>query len=731
VEEALRESEERFRATFEQAAVGMSQVSLDGRYLRVNQKLCDIMGYTVEELTGLSIRDITFPPDIPEEWTLIKKLVNGEIDTFSREKRYIRKDGALIWVNLTVAAIWDNGSPKYLIGVIQDISEHKEAEKALKLTQFSVDRVAEIALWVAPDASFIYANEAACRSFGYTREEFLTRKAFDTNPAFNEANWEEHWREIKERGSFTFEASLMRKDGSRFPGEISVNYLVYDGKEYNCSYIRDITERKRTEDELRKLSRAVEESPAVVVITGLEGGIEYVNPSFTRLTGYTLEEAKGKNPSILKSGETPQEEYRRLWETIQSGKEWRGEFRNKKKNGELYWESAVIAPIKDPGGSITHYIAVKEDITDRKRAEEELKNSEARFKAIFEHAGAAIFIADRKTGEIIECNSNAERLIGRGRPEIIGMHQSKLHPDGEEEKYKAIFAAHGIKGKYKDVEAEVLHRDGRRIPVWINAQPLSIDGRDMLIGFFFDITERKGAEKELKEAKAETELYIDLMGHDINNMNQITMGFLELAHNVIDYEGRLDQNSVYLLDKAIESLENSSRLIDNVRKLQREKTGQYTPTVMDLGKTLLEVIDLFRHVPGRDLTVSYDIPEGCHVRANELLKDIFINLVGNSIKHSTGPLALNVVLDQAMAGGVMYCRVIVEDNGPGIPDNLKRTLFDRLNLTNTRARGKGFGLCLIKMLVDGYRGKFWVEDRVPGDSTKVARFVVMLPAVEK
>jgi PAS domain S-box-containing protein len=730
-EKALRESEGLFRATFEQAAVGMSQVSLDGHFLLVNQKLCDITGYTAKELTRLSIRGITYPPDLPDESAYIKKLLDGEINTFSREKRYIRKDGSLVWVNLTAAAIWDGRSPKYLIGVIQDISEQKEAEKALKLTQFSVDRVAEIALWLGPDASFIYANEAACRSFGYTREEFLSKKAFDTNPAFNETNWKDHWREIKERGSFTFEATLQRKDGSRFPGEISVNYLVYDGKEYNCSYIRDITERKRTEDELRKLSRAVEDGPAMVVITDLGGDIEYVNPRFTQLTGYTLEEAKGKNPRILKSGETPQEEYRRLWETILSGKEWRGEFRNKKKSGELYWESAVIAPIKDNEGRVTHYIAIKEDITDRKRAEEALKYSEAKFKAIFENVGAAIFIADADTGQVLECNSNAESLIGRPRSEIIGMHQSKLHPAGEEEKYITIFALHIREGSLKDIEAEVQHSDGRRIPVWINAQKLRIDGRDMLIGIFFDITQRKQAEKQLKEAKAETELYIDLMGHDINNMNQITMGFLELAHNVIDYEGRLDQNSVYLLEKAIESLENSSRLIDNVRKLQREKTGQYTPTVMDLGKTLGEVMELFRHVPGREITIDSDIPEGCHIRANELLKDIFINLVGNSIKHSSGPLTLNIVLDEARAEGVKYCRVVVEDNGPGIPDDLKRTLFDRLNLSNTRARGKGFGLCLIKMLVDSYRGKFWVEDRVKGDHTKGSRFVVMLPAVEK
>jgi PAS domain S-box-containing protein len=137
----------------------------------------------------------------------------------------------------------------------------------------------------------------------------------------------------------------------------------------------DITDRKRAEEELRKLSRAVEQSPASIVITDTSGAIEYVNPKFVQLTGYSLEEVKSKNPRVLKSGETPSKEYAQLWSTITSGGEWRGEFHNKKKNGELYWESAVISPITNTQGDITYYLAVKEDITERKRSEEALQEA--------------------------------------------------------------------------------------------------------------------------------------------------------------------------------------------------------------------------------------------------------------------------------------------------------------------------------------------------------------------
>jgi PAS domain S-box-containing protein len=135
----------------------------------------------------------------------------------------------------------------------------------------------------------------------------------------------------------------------------------------------DITARKKAEDSLRKLSQAVEQSPVNVVITDLEGNIEYVNPRFCQLTGYTAAEAIGKNPRILKSGHTSDEEYRLLWQTIKAGGEWSGEFLNKAKDGSLFWERALITSIKDQAGRITHYLAVKEDITDRKKAEEAMQ----------------------------------------------------------------------------------------------------------------------------------------------------------------------------------------------------------------------------------------------------------------------------------------------------------------------------------------------------------------------
>jgi signal transduction histidine kinase len=247
-----------------------------------------------------------------------------------------------------------------------------------------------------------------------------------------------------------------------------------------------------------------------------------------------------------------------------------------------------------------------------------------------------------------------------------------------------------------------------------------------------EIIERKRAEEELAEARAQAELYLDLMGHDINNMNQVGMGYLEVALETLKEDGRIEEKDIDLLEKPLQSIQDSTRLIDNVRKLRSTKSREHQLQAIDLKDVLLGVKEQFSKANGRHVTINYTPVEG-HVLATGLVKDVFVNIVGNAIKHSDSdkPLEINITQLHIYGTDESYHKVIVEDNGPGIPDELKTRIFNRFERGYTKAKGKGLGLYLVKTLVHDFNGRIWVEDRVQGDHTKGARFVVMLPSAEK
>ncbi len=304
------------------------------------------------------------------------------------------------------------------------------------------------------------------------------------------------------RTRFGWEGINQALDGRRL--DVSIFWSAAPGHESDQSKvivsIVDITERKQAEEELRKLSRAVEQSPDSIVITDPEGTIEYVNPNFTRLTGYSLDEVIGTKPSILKSGHTSSKEYKRMWDTILSGNDWRGEFLNKKKDGGLYWESATISPITNPAGRITHFLAIKEDITQRKQAEEARREAESRYRALFEQAHDAIFILNLE-GRHMAVNPRAAEMLGYTPEELLALS------------FRDIFAqvpqSEGVIQRLLNGEHVPLYerlfrkKNGELVPVEINVELVrDAHGRPLHIqSVVRDISERKRAEEELRQSE--------------------------------------------------------------------------------------------------------------------------------------------------------------------------------------------------------------------------------------
>jgi PAS domain S-box-containing protein len=364
----------------------------------------------------------------------------------------------------------------------------------------------------------------------------------------------------------------------------------------------------------------------------------------------------------------------------------------------------------------------------QKKARKALQESEGRFRAIYDRAAMGIGIANCD-GRILDCNNAFQAMLGYSIDELRQKHFADITYPDDIGKNVDLFkqAVAGQINKYQ-MEQRYVRKDGSLIWCLLTSSVITDTNGDFMysLAMIDDITERKRAEEELKAAKAQAELYLDLMGHDISNMHQIALGYLELAKDMPAGEKR-----AMSLDKPVEVLQRSAKLIQNVRKLQKLHDGVFQDQDVDVCKVLSDVRQEFGVVPNKKITLSLNRSEGCYVRANELLHDVFSNLVSNAIKHTGDRADIIVDLDVVRDDSGLYWRVVVEDDGPGIPDDFKAKIFNRALEGTAKAKGMGLGLYLVKSLMDSYGGRVWVEDRVPGDYTKGARFVVMLPAIEK
>jgi PAS domain S-box-containing protein len=247
-----------------------------------------------------------------------------------------------------------------IVTLYDDITPRIQAEQSLRESEArwrSIIEMQTVAIVIVDEKTEIrYANKAAETLFGKSAHELA-------NAPFGCPITDKDVTEIE----------IIRPDRSLVYAEMRAIPMRAGGAEHYLLFIQDVSAHRRAAGDLRKLFQAIEQSPSSVVITDVDGRIEYVNPKFTEVSGYVYAEVVGKNPSVLKSGHTSPEEYKALWETISAGKVWRGEFQNRKKSGALYWELAAIAPVRDAQGRIAHYVAVKEDITERKITEEQLR----------------------------------------------------------------------------------------------------------------------------------------------------------------------------------------------------------------------------------------------------------------------------------------------------------------------------------------------------------------------
>jgi PAS domain S-box-containing protein len=370
----------RYQELFENANDIVFTLDLNGRFTSLNRAGEQLSGYTRDEALTMTAAQVVAPEYVSVVQRELARAAGGESVT-PFEIEHIAKGGRRVWLEVSLRPVREGEQVVGLQAIARDFTERRLAEEAVRKSNEMLQAIFTSSpvpiLMVDKEGKILLWNPAAVRTFGWSEAEVLGRP----NPTVP-ADQAEEFRRFREQvlsgqGFKGIEVRRQKKDGTLV--DISLSTAPICDAQGNAraivALLEDITERKRAHEELRKLSQAVEQSPASVMITDPAGAIEYVNPKFSEITGYAPAEVQGKNPRLLKSGLTPQDVYAQLWKTITAGGEWRGELLNKKKNGELYWEAASISPVRNDRGKITHYLAVKEDITERKRAEAELRKA--------------------------------------------------------------------------------------------------------------------------------------------------------------------------------------------------------------------------------------------------------------------------------------------------------------------------------------------------------------------
>jgi len=380
-------SEEWLRLAYDFANIGSWEYDFLTREVHHSERLPQLLGFPPGDHGPLDADTLRrqFHPD--DRDAVIAALARSRQFgmPFAIEYRIIDSAGQIRWLFAHGAVIADShGRPRRLVGIAQDIQARKQVEAALRASESRFREMVQNSpvayLSMDRDGVVVDANETLCVLLGRDLGAILGQPfgAF-WSPATRDA-FAPTLHGFLASGAVNDELDLLRGDGE------TINVLIEGRVQYDSEgrFVRthcalyDITERKKIEAKLRKLSAAVEQSPAAVVITDREGRIEYVNRTLLSSYGYTLDEVLGQTPRMFSSGERPPDDYRVLWDTILSGEIWQGEFRNRRKNGSLLWVSSSVAPLKDSDGRISHFLAIMEDISTRKAAEAEIEENRRR-----------------------------------------------------------------------------------------------------------------------------------------------------------------------------------------------------------------------------------------------------------------------------------------------------------------------------------------------------------------
>ena len=512
-------------------------------------------------------------------------------------------------------------------------------------------------------------------------------------------------------------------------------------------FLRYINELKTAEENILKFATAIEQGLETILITDPAGKIIYINPAFTQTTGYTWAEAVGQTPKILKSGKQDAGYYKKLWETIASGEPWKGEFANRKKDGQVYYSRGRISPVKNAQGKIINYVAVEHDITNEKLAEAEREMYTHHVEELFQYnqnliekAPIGVWIIDftdltendkqadpcyfwhEKIGVKIvtdRVNGKMAEMLGRTKEEMLG--KSVFDPMIVDEKNAQLFLDEMIRrrsGNRGSYEITLKHKSGESVYVLTEAMPTATDrttGKTIQsLGMLLDLTERKRSEQlremlieDLNVANDELKNFAYIVSHDLKAPLRAIGSLAEwLAKDyteVLDDEGK--ENLALLLGRT----KRMNNLIDGILRYSRAGRVKPEPDSLDSDRTARVVIEALSPPPNITVAIQGILPMVIYDRTH--LEQIFQNLLGNAIKHLGKPRGTVTLSCRDSEHLWEFC---VKDDGQGIEERHFDRIFKIFQSLKTRdeLESTGIGLTLVKKLVGISGGTVWVKSTV-------------------
>lgn len=380
-EDALRDSEEKYRTLVEETFDGIF-VQKDNKIVFANSRLCEMIGYSESELVGMDHWRIYHPDYHELTRSRAQGRMRGEQVPPRYEVRLRKKDGASFDAEINAKEVLVEGQPGVQVWV-RDITERKKSEEALRDSEATLRTLVQAAPigigQVSADRTLGWTNQLLGTMLGYSTEELAGQSArilYESEEEFLRVGREKH-PDVIRQGTGSLETRFKRKDGTAFDVLLSSSSVLPGDLSHGMVFTAvDITERKASEQQLQRLGAAVESAGETIVVTDSSGSIIYVNPAFEGITGYSRQEALGKNPRILKSGKHDRAFYREMWDTLLKGQVWRGRLTNRRKDGTLYEETATISPIRDGNGRISNYVAVKRDVTGETMLQNQLLHAQ-------------------------------------------------------------------------------------------------------------------------------------------------------------------------------------------------------------------------------------------------------------------------------------------------------------------------------------------------------------------